>query len=71
MLGCRHQVAIELVDEAGVVLPEIAPLGREQWTAVVADVDQSGCAALERLGWSVLNGQDDGVVAALTGRLVP
>jgi hypothetical protein len=65
------EVGIELVDEAGMELPEIELLWREQRIAVVASVEQSGRAALERLGWTVLNGLDDGVVAELTVRLAP
>jgi DEAD/DEAH box helicase domain-containing protein len=65
------EVGIELVDEAGVVLPEIELLWREERIAVVADVDKSGRVGLERLGWTVLEGLDDRVITELTGRLTP
>jgi DEAD/DEAH box helicase domain-containing protein len=65
------EVGIELVDEAGVVLPEIELLWREERIAVVADVDESGRVGLERLGWTVLEGLDDRVITELTGRLTP
>ena len=65
------EVGIELVDEVGVVLPEIELLWRDQRIAVVVDVDESGRAGLERLGWTILGGLDENVIAELTGRLVP
>jgi DEAD/DEAH box helicase domain-containing protein len=65
------EVGIELVDEAGVVLPEIELLWRDQRIAVVVDVEESGSEGLKRLGWIVLDGLDDAVIAELTGRLAP
>jgi DEAD/DEAH box helicase domain-containing protein len=63
------EVGVELVNAAGAVLPEIELLWRDQRIGVVADVDESGRADLEALGWTILSGLDHHVLAELTGRL--
>lgn len=62
-------VGVEILDQAGEVLPEMDLVWSDKNIGVVVDAEEAEIKAFEKQGWSVFVGLDDTVIDQLTSKL--